>query len=101
MRACTILMMTVFFWEGIRFLTLERSAPNESPMREFSLRLPSREVNDEEILEMPRNRWSAGVGWWIWGCEPDANIVIRVISRTLSPLGCCTLGVPFDIGQSR
>ena len=44
----------------MRFLTLERRFPKESPMREFSFRFPRREVREEDMLEIPRKRWSEG-----------------------------------------
>jgi len=49
-------VMTVVFCEGIRCFTLDRRVPKESPIREFSFRLPRREVKEEEILEIPRNK---------------------------------------------
>ena len=70
----------------MRFLTEERRVPNDSPMSEFSFRLPRREVRVEEMDWKPRKRWSEGVCCASCCCwELDAIIVMWVISRTL---GC-------------
>jgi len=56
MSCCTISVMTVVFCEGMRFLTEERRVPKDSLMREFSFRLPRREVRLEEMDWNPRKR---------------------------------------------